>query len=74
MNSKNQDVVQIEMSVEKLESLFNKGELCATDFRCLNCESKAFIWNLCLTSCARRMQGNLVNCDCYSACEQSTEK
>lgn len=53
MSSENQDVVQIEIEVEKLELLFNKGELCAYDFRCLNCKSKKYIWSLCLTSCAR---------------------
>ena len=34
MSGENQDVVQIEIGIEKLESLFNKGEVCATDFRC----------------------------------------
>ncbi len=47
-------VVQLEVGIEKLESLFAKGELCAADIRCLNCDSKKSIWNLCLKSCARR--------------------
>lgn len=53
------DTVQISIEIEKLESLFNQGELCANDFRCLNCESKKCIWNLCLKSCAKRIECNL---------------
>ena len=59
MNGENQQTVQIEIGVAMLEALFNKGELCAFDIRCLNCESKQCIWNLCLTSCAKRMRCNL---------------
>lgn len=55
MNGENQNAVQIEIGIEKLKSLFNKGELCACDFRCLNCESKKCIWSLCLISCVKRM-------------------
>lgn len=52
----NQDtLVQLEISVQKLEALFDKGELCAADIHCLNCQSKTCIWNLCLNSCAKRM-------------------
>jgi len=68
--SENQNVVQIEIGIDKLESLFNKGQLCATDFRCLNCESKKCIWDLCLASCAKRMQCELTSFECYTSCEQ----
>lgn len=71
--SENQNAVQIEIGIEKLESLFSKGQLCTTDFRCLNCESKKCIWNLCLTSCAKRMQCKLTNFECYTSCEKSSE-
>jgi hypothetical protein len=74
MSGENQDTVQIEIGVEKLESLFNKGELCVFDFRCLNCESKKCIWNLCLTSCAKRMHCNLLSFERHAYCEQSAEK
>lgn len=74
MSSEKQDVVQIEIKIDKLESLFSKGEICATEIRCLNCESKKCIWSLCLTSCARRMQCNIENFECYAYCQQSAEK
>lgn len=74
MNSEKQNVVQIEIGIEKLESLFNDGELCAADFRCLNCVSKKCVWNLCLTSCAKRMRCNLMPFDNHDYCEQSVEK
>ena len=73
MSGENQDVVQIEIGIEKLESLFNKGEVCATDFRCMNCESKKCIWNLCLTSCARRMQCDLVSFERHAFCKQTAD-
>ena len=46
-------VVRLEINLEKLESLFSSGLLCAADIRCLNRESKKHIWNLCLGSCSR---------------------
>ena len=49
------DLVQIEVSLDKLEELFSKGELCAADLHCLNSKSKERIWNICLTSCANKM-------------------
>lgn len=45
------NVVQLEISIDKLESLFSKGELCATEIRCLNGESKRYLWKLCLSAC-----------------------
>ena len=44
--------VQIEIALDKLESLFSKGLLCAAEFRCLNESSKKSIWKLCLNSCS----------------------
>jgi hypothetical protein len=69
-----QDVVQLEIGLDKLEALFNKGELCAADVRCLNGTSKRCIRNLCLTMCARRMQCNIVDADIYECCKQYTVK
>ena len=49
------ELIQIEISLEKVEALFSIGELCAADIHCLNCRSKKCIWNICLRSCARKM-------------------
>ncbi|PIE82752.1 MAG: hypothetical protein CSA09_05540 [Candidatus Contendobacter odensis] len=50
------DFVQLEIKIEKLKTLFSKGELCAAEFRCLNCESKKCVWDLCLSTCAKKIQ------------------
>ncbi len=47
------NMVQLEINLDKLEALFQKGELCAADVRCLNCVSKACIRNMCLNLSAR---------------------
>ena len=49
------DTVQIEVPVAKLEELFRLGMLCAADLRSLNDVSKRCIWELCLTSCAKKL-------------------
>lgn len=49
-------VVQIEIEITKLESLFVTGELCAADFRCLDLKSKNLVRNLCLKSCANSIR------------------
>ena len=48
-------VVQLEITLERLELLFNKGLLCAVDVSPLNSESKTCIWNLCLSSCVKKL-------------------
>ena len=53
------ELIQLEVSLEKLESLFSKGEVCASDVHCLNCESKDCIWSMCLACCADRMNCQL---------------
>lgn len=67
-----QDLVQLEISLKKLETLFNNGDICAADVRCLNCSSKTCIWNLCLTSCAKRMHCTLDNKTSNPCCQQLT--
>ncbi len=52
---KRHQVVQIEIDLEKLESLFSKGDLCAVDVRPLNSQSKSSLWSLCLSSCVKRL-------------------
>ena len=48
--------IQIEIDEEKLMHLFELGVLCASDFRCLNSESKQQVSKLCLTSCSKRLK------------------
>jgi hypothetical protein len=43
--------VRLEMSETTLRSLLTAGQVCAADFRCLDCESKKCLWRLCLESC-----------------------
>jgi hypothetical protein len=68
-----QDQVQLEISLGRLEALFNKGVLCAADVHCLNCASKTCIWNLCLSVCAKRMQCGRINPGLYTNCKQHKE-
>jgi hypothetical protein len=44
--------VRLEMSEDMLRRLLTAGQVCAADFRCLDCESKDCLWRLCLESCA----------------------
>ena len=62
------ELIQLEISLEKVEALFSKGELCAADIRCLNCRSKKCIWNVCLTSCARKMNCLSIKDSCNESC------
>ena len=50
----NNDLVQLEITVDKLEVLFSRGEICATEIHCLNDESKKCIRDLCLKTCIRK--------------------
>jgi hypothetical protein len=68
-----QDVVQLEIGLDKLEALFNTGALCAADLRCLNCASKECIWNLCLSVCARRMQCKIASSKLHECCKQHAD-
>ncbi|MBN4063559.1 hypothetical protein JYT79_02135 [Cardiobacterium sp. AH-315-I02] len=54
-------VVQLEIEVEKLEVLFSNGELCVSDVRPLNSQSKSSLWNLCLSSCVKRLRCNIIH-------------
>ena len=73
-NSEQQAVVQLEIGIDKIESLFNQGDLCASDIRCLNCESKKCIWNLCLSLCAKKMTCSIACSEHYVYCEQTAQK
>ena len=56
----NVKLVQLEISVEKLEWLFVRGELCAAEIHCLNCQSKKHVWDLCLRCCVKRANCRLI--------------
>lgn len=43
--------LRLEVSVETLLRLPASRQLCAADFRCLDCESKQCVWRLLLMSC-----------------------
>lgn len=45
--------VRLEISADRLHELLKVGALCASDFRCLDCESKQCVWRLCLVSCVK---------------------
>lgn len=40
--------VNLAISRKKLDELFNRGELCADEVRCLDATSKATLWSVCL--------------------------
>jgi hypothetical protein len=67
------DVIQLEIGLDKLETLIEKGELCAADVRCLNSASKECIWNLCLCVCARRLQCNIASSTLHECCKQHAD-
>jgi len=67
MYNKRSETVLIEMDLKKLESLFNQGDLCALDLRCLNAKSKQLVQSLCLTSCAKSLRADTDCVGCYRA-------
>ena len=67
-------VVELEIGIEQLESLFNNGEVCATDVRCYYCSSPSCTWNLCLKACAKRKHVGLDDRELCGCCQHSIEK
>lgn len=47
--------LRVEISEETLYRLLREGQVCAADFRCLDCRTKQCLRLLCLKSCARRI-------------------
>jgi hypothetical protein len=47
--------VRVHVDAKTLNRLIAAGQVCAADFRCLDCESKQCIWRLCLTNCASKL-------------------
>ena len=46
------DSVRVEISTATVSRLLVEGQVCAAEFRCLDCRSKQCLWRLCLQSCA----------------------
>lgn len=53
MASMNSKTVRVEMGESTLIRLLETGQVCARDFRCLDCRSKQNLWRLCLKSCVK---------------------
>lgn len=47
--------VRVEVDTKILNRLLAAGQVCAADFRCLDCKSKQCIWRLCLLNCASKL-------------------
>lgn len=54
MQASRNNHIRVEIAEETLLRLLAGGQVCAADFRCLDCKSKQCLWNLCLRSCANR--------------------
>ncbi|WP_022941290.1 hypothetical protein [Psychromonas hadalis] len=53
------ELVQLEISVEKLTLLFESGLICAAEIRCLTAQSKQHISKMCLSACAKKISCNI---------------
>lgn len=53
------NLVQLEISFEKLAILFESGAICAAEIRCLTAQSKQQVSDLCLSSCIKRIACNV---------------
>jgi hypothetical protein len=47
--------VRVKVDAKTLNRLLAAGQVCAADFRCLDCKSKKCIWQLCLLNCANKL-------------------
>jgi hypothetical protein len=56
MQASRNNQIRVEIAEETLLRLLAGGQVCAADFRCLDCKSKQCLWNLCLKSCANRRE------------------
>ena len=53
------ELVQLEISIEKLAILFESGLICAAEIHCLTAYSKQQVSDLCLSACAKRIACNV---------------
>ena len=66
--------LRIEIDAVAIERMIESGILSASDMRCLNCESKKCVWNMCLKICSRRMKSTDQMEEIDSLCTCSNEK
>jgi len=68
MSNKQEDkqLLQVEISREKLAFLFERGLICAAEIRCLTAYSKQQVSDLCLSSCAKKIGCNISIFDDFS--------
>lgn len=50
--------LKMQLNEQTLKRLLGSGLLCAADFRCLDCESKACVWRLLLQQAASEGQAH----------------
>ena len=53
METEKNKPVRVEVAETTLLRLLSHGQVCAADFRCLDCESKQCFRRLCLKSCVK---------------------
>lgn len=71
MGSKN--LLQVEISRDKLALLFESGLICAAEIRCLTAYSKQQVSDLCLSSCAKRIACNISLFNEFSTAQSGPE-
>ncbi len=57
-----QALVRLELEAGILQRLLDKGELCVSEFRCLDCNSKRCVWKLCLMNCGKHVKADSSQC------------
>lgn len=66
-------LIQIEISNEKLAQLFESGLICAAEIRCLTAHSKQQVSDLCLSSCAKKINCNITLFNEFSETESKVQ-
>ena len=62
--------MRLELSPQTLQRLLSSGQLCAADFRCLDCATKHCVWRLMARHCAHSL-----GCEgCCAKCGLVTHK
>ncbi len=59
--------LRLEVSAQTLLRLLVGGQVCAADFRCLDCESKQCVWRILLMSCEKTLHAAA---GCNGSCNQ----
>ena len=53
--------IRLELDIHTLRRLLGSGLLCASDVRCLDCDSKHCVWKLCLQTLSKNIRQ--IECD-----------